>query len=122
MTATTATLADRPRAAAPAVDDATLIAVLNRIKDPCSIAAGRPVGLYDLGLVLGWDWTGAAGQAGPAGGAHLTVRFCVTFPGCMQAPHFTEATRRDLSALPGVAGVTTLVDTSTLWTPDRRRG
>ncbi|MFM2042420.1 MAG: hypothetical protein RLY86_996 [Pseudomonadota bacterium] len=115
MIATVAAQCDRPVVQAPPVGDATLIDVLNRIKDPCSIAAGRPVGLYDLGLVLGWEWTG------PAGSAHLTLRFCVTFPGCMQAPHFTEAARRDLSALPGVAGVTTLVDTSALWTPDRRK-
>ncbi|HEX8555302.1 MAG TPA: hypothetical protein VF695_11390, partial [Sphingomonas sp.] len=55
--------------------------VLSRIHDPCSIAAGRPTSVLDLGLVLGWSLESGV----------LTVRFCVTFPGCTMAPHFTQA-------------------------------
>lgn len=80
-------------------------AVLGRIHDPCSIAAGRPTSVLDMGLVLGWALDGGT----------LTVRFCVTFPGCTMAPHFTEAAARDLAALPGVTRVETLVDTTHQW-------
>lgn len=82
-------------------------AVLARIHDPCSVAAGRPTSVLELGLVLGW-----ALQDGV-----LRLRFCVTFPGCTMAPHFTEAAARDLAALPGVERVETTVDTAHDWTP-----
>lgn len=99
------TLLDRP----PVSDD-LICAVLDRIHDPCSVAAGQPKGLVAMGLVLGWDW--------PAPGT-LRVRFCITFPGCTLAPHFTEAARNDLLAIPGVAAVEAVVDTGFLWTPGR---
>ena len=81
--------------------------ILSRIHDPCSIAAGRPTSVLDLGLVLGWALADGV----------LSVRFCVTFPGCTMAPHFTEAAARDLAHLPGVDRVVTLVDTQATWTP-----
>jgi metal-sulfur cluster biosynthetic enzyme len=81
--------------------------LLSRIHDPCSIAAGRPTSVLDLGLVLGWTLENGV----------LTVRFCVTFPGCTMAPHFTQAAARDLAELPGVERVVTLVDTAAAWTP-----
>jgi metal-sulfur cluster biosynthetic enzyme len=87
--------------------DAQVRTVLARIHDPCSIAAGRPTSVLDLGLVLGWELEHGV----------LTVRFCVTFPGCTMAPHFTEAAARDLAGLPGVERVVTEVDTTATWTP-----
>ena len=81
--------------------------VLGRIHDPCSIAAGRPTSVVDLGLVLGWTLDGGV----------LTVRFCVTFAGCTMAPHFTQAAARDLVCLAGVERVDTLVDTGWQWAP-----
>lgn len=82
-------------------------AVLSRIHDPCSVAAGRPTSVLDLGLALGWVLVDGL----------LTVRFCVTFPGCTMAPHFTEAAARDLAGLPGVERVETVVDTGWKWAP-----
>jgi len=81
-------------------------AVLGRIHDPCSIAAGRPTSVLDMGLVLGWTLDKGV----------LTVRFCVTFAGCTMAPHFTQAAARDLAALPSVERVETVVDTAWQWT------
>lgn len=98
---------DDPLARPGASFDDQVRAVLSRIHDPCSVAAGRPTSVLDLGLVLGW-----ALDAGV-----LTVRFCVTFPGCTMAPHFTEAAARDLLPLPGVDRVETVVDTAHDWSP-----
>jgi len=88
--------------------DAEIATVLDAILDPCSVAAGRPLSVRAMGLVLGWTLEQGV----------LTVRFAVTFPGCTMAPHFTEAARAALSRLPGVERVETEVDTSHVWTSD----
>jgi metal-sulfur cluster biosynthetic enzyme len=102
---------DVPLARLGASFDDRVRAVLGCIHDPCSVAAGRPTSVLDLGLVLGWALEDGV----------LTVRFCVTFPGCTMAPHFTEAAARDLAALPGVERVETVVDTGWEWTPPAPR-
>jgi metal-sulfur cluster biosynthetic enzyme len=78
---------------------------LNTIHDPCSIASGRPTGLVDMGLVLGWQVQDRT----------LSVRFAVTFAGCTMAPHFTEAARAALSAFDEFDRVETMVDTAHIW-------
>ncbi|MFO6448362.1 metal-sulfur cluster assembly factor [Erythrobacter sp. NE805] len=83
-------------------------AVLARIHDPCSVAAGRPVSVLDMGLVRGWTLHGGT----------LTVTFCVTFAGCTMAPHFAQAAERDLAGLLGVERVVTVIDTDFVWTPE----
>jgi metal-sulfur cluster biosynthetic enzyme len=98
---------------AGALNDAAIRAVLGRIHDPCSIAAGRPVSVLDMGLVLGWALDGEG---------VLTVTFCVTFAGCTMAPHFAQAAAHDLAMLPGVARVETVIDTEFAWTPEMMAG
>jgi len=78
---------------------------LNRIHDPCSIASGRPTGVVDMGLVLGWRLEDRT----------LTVTFAVTFAGCTMAPHFTEAAREALIAFDEFDAVETIVDTAHIW-------
>lgn len=90
------------------VIDDEIRAVLSRIHDPCSIAAGRPVSVLDMGLVRGWVLDGGV----------LSVTFCVTFAGCTMAPHFAQAAAEDLARLSGVARVETVIDTDFAWTPD----
>lgn len=91
--------------------DSQIRAVLSRIHDPCSVASGRPLSVIDMGLVTGWTLDGGT----------LRIGFCVTFPGCTMAPHFTEAAARDLAALPGVARVEVNVDPAFAWGPERMR-
>lgn len=98
---------DDPLARPGASFDDQVRSVLGRIHDPCSVAAGRPTSVLELGLVLGWVLERGV----------LTVRFCVTFPGCTMAPHFTQAAARDLAALPEVGRVETVVDTGWEWVP-----
>ena len=96
---------DRPRVTRAGFNDAVR-AVLGRIHDPCSVAAGRPMSVIDMGLVLGWrlDADGV-----------LAVEFCVTWGGCTMAPHFLSAAERDLAGLPGVTRVKARVDPDHVW-------
>lgn len=80
------------------------------IYDPCSVAAGTPVSLYDMGLLEGWSLS--------ANGI-LTVRLCVTFGACTMAPHFIRAAETSLSGLDGVREVTVEIDTDVLWSTER---
>ena len=88
--------------------DADVRAALAGVYDPCSVAAGRPLSLVDMGLLL--DWRLAAGT--------LSVRFAVTFAGCTMAPHFLRAAEAELAKLPGVERVRVSVDTGFAWTPE----
>jgi len=89
--------------------DAAVRAALAGVHDPCSVAAGRPLSLVDMGLLL---------DARLAGGT-LSVSFAVTFAGCTMAPHFLRAAEVELAKLPGVARVVATVDTTAVWSPDR---
>jgi metal-sulfur cluster biosynthetic enzyme len=92
--------------------DGSIEAILDAIYDPCSVAAGRPLSVWRMGLVLGWEMQP---------GGCLKVRFCTTFPGCTMSPHFTEAARDRLGALPGVDRVDVVVEAGFLWTEERKR-
>jgi metal-sulfur cluster biosynthetic enzyme len=87
--------------------DAPIRAALNQVMDPCSVAAGRPTSVLAMGLVPGWTRDGDT----------LHIRFGVTFAGCTMAPHFVEAARAALLALPGIARVEARVDTDFVWEP-----
>lgn len=89
--------------------DVAVRAALTRVYDPCSVAAGRPLSLVDMGLFLG-AWL----EAGT-----LHARFAVTFAGCTMAPHFLRAAEAELARLPGVERVEATVDTTAVWSPDR---
>jgi len=80
---------------------------LSTVYDPCSIAAGRPTSLIDMGLVTATRMEGAT----------LHITFCVTFAGCTMAPHFVEAARAELLKIDGVERVETFVDTAHVWEP-----
>ena len=91
------------------IDDAAIRAALAGVHDPCSVAAGRPLSLVEMGLLLGWRLDGDT----------LFVTFAVTFAGCTMAPHFLRAAEAELAMLPGVTRVAADVDASFAWSPDR---
>jgi metal-sulfur cluster biosynthetic enzyme len=84
-----------------------IAAALAGVYDPCSVAAGRPISVVDMGLVTGWSLDAGV----------LSVVFCVTFAGCTMAPHFVAAARAELAQIPGVTAVHTRVDTAHIWHP-----
>jgi metal-sulfur cluster biosynthetic enzyme len=77
---------------------------LNTIIDPCSVIAGAPGGLDDMGLVRAIEIIEA-----PAG-AHVNVTIAVTEPTCLMGVVFLREAEATLSALDGVAAVTVRFD------------
>jgi metal-sulfur cluster biosynthetic enzyme len=87
-------------------------AAFGRVHDPCSVAAGRPKSVLDMGLVRHWHLEGR----------HLDVRFGVTFAGCTMAPHFMEAARAALLEIPEIESVSVSVDIDFVWHPGLMSG
>ncbi len=85
--------------------------ILDAVQDPCSVAAGRPHGLIEMGLVLGWRIKEG----------HLTVDMCLTAGDCMMAPHFIEAAKDKLLELSQVQTVEVVIDHNFLWHSDRMK-
>jgi metal-sulfur cluster biosynthetic enzyme len=94
------------------ITESTVRATLNTIIDPCSINAGCPAGLDELGLVRAVDIRHSAT------GADLHVVIGVTEFGClMSAPFVSEAYKR-LLGTPGVKSVTVEMDKAFEWGPE----
>jgi metal-sulfur cluster biosynthetic enzyme len=83
---------------------------LDRVCDPCSVAAHVPVSVVDLGLVQGWQ----VDQEG-----NLLVRMCLTSWGCTLSPNIVRAAEGELAKIPELRSVRVEIDASVLWTPDR---
>ena len=89
---------------------ALITAELDEIKDPCSIAAGTPFGLEQMGLV---DEV----IISELGEVHVKLR--LTSPFCHMIGYFKVETQRRLLALPGVSHVTLEADNGLDWSPAR---
>lgn len=86
---------------------------LNAIVDPCSVTAGVPAGLCDLGLVSGIDITGAENDQ------RVRVTIGTTEPGCLMIGSFAAEARDRLLRVPGVTAVDLALDGGFTWTEDR---
>jgi metal-sulfur cluster biosynthetic enzyme len=91
---------------------AEIRARLNTIIDPCSIAAGAPAGLVDMGLVREVTVVQAPE------GATVRVRIGLTEPGCMIGASFLVRARECLQPLPGIAHVDVQLQHDCDWTPN----
>ena len=85
---------------------------LNRITDPCSVAAGAPAGIAELGLL-----SEVAVEDAPEG-ARVRVAIRLTDPVCMMVAAFLASAREVLGALQGVAHAEVWLDPCSDWTPD----
>ena len=86
-------------------------AELNGILDPCSVVAGAPAGIDEMGLIRRLTVTDARG------GVAVGVRIGVTEPGCMMGASFAIKARERLEALPGVVAVDVELDHAGDWDP-----
>jgi metal-sulfur cluster biosynthetic enzyme len=94
------------------IDEARVWTALNTIVDPCSRAAGAPVGIAEMGLVRQLEV-----QHSP-GGASIRVVIGVTEPGCLMGAAFINDARKLLRELPGVTEVHVSMDHAFDWTPE----
>ena len=85
----------------------------NGIVDPCSVTAGAPAGLVDMGLVRHVSLDGAG-----AGKCRAVIKIAITHPFCMMAGVFLHEVRKRVGAIDGIGEVDVSLDLVTLWTPE----
>jgi metal-sulfur cluster biosynthetic enzyme len=96
--------------------EAEIRRVLNEIIDPCSAAAGAPIGLVDMGIVHELRLEGST----------LRLRLLPTFPACRFVPIFEAEIRKrlvdkDLSISVEVVGPEVVWDESLMTTAGKAR-
>lgn len=88
-------------------------AALDTVIDPCSAAAGQPVGLDEMGMVSRVEV-----RDGKMGAA-VRIELLMTHPFCMMAAVLLNEAKARISALPGVDSVEVALNGEAVWTPDR---
>ena len=90
--------------------ESCLVAALSRVLDPCSVAAGMPLDIVEMGMLAGWSVDSDR---------NLQVAICLTTPMCLQAHNILEVASRELAAGGAFNSVQLRVDTEVIWTEDR---
>jgi metal-sulfur cluster biosynthetic enzyme len=101
------------RAEADTVQAAVIAQVmeqLNRVQDPCSVAASRPMGLVDMGLIDRLDIS-------TSGEADVYLR--LTSPACYLMTYLESAVIEKVSACAEVTAVRVHPDEGLDWSPSR---
>lgn len=86
---------------------------LDKAVDPCSFAAGRPMGLVEMGLVERID-IAESGQA--------TIALTLTSPSCMMLGQIIDQIDAQVAPLTGGVLPRVTFDDGLSWTPNRIRG
>lgn len=87
-----------------------ILAALDEIKDPCSVASGAPLGLVEMGLIKQLDISGTG---------EVDISLCLTAPFCHMIAFFQKESTTRVGALPGVTQVTLKPDNGLDWSPSR---
>jgi metal-sulfur cluster biosynthetic enzyme len=90
---------------------ATVLACLEAIVDPCSVAAGARAGLVSMGLV------GDIVIEHRESGSHVKVMLHVTEPSCLMGAIFQANALSAITTISGVASAAVEVDRTHLWSP-----
>lgn len=92
---------------------AAVMACLEKIVDPCSVASGVPAGLVSMGLV------GPVEIEDGRAGAKVHVTLYITEPGCLMGSLFELTAGRALNELPGIAEAEVAMDYDHVWGPEQ---
>jgi metal-sulfur cluster biosynthetic enzyme len=92
---------------------AAVMARLEKIVDPCSVASGVPAGLVSMGLV------GPVEIEDGRAGAKVRVTLYITEPGCLMGSLFELTAGRALNELPGVAEAKVAMEYNHVWGPEQ---
>ena len=87
---------------------AAILAALDQIKDPCSLANGTPMGLVEMGLIKALN----IGEDG-----EVAIELRLTSPFCHMIGFFKVEAQARLMALPGVTSVGLSADQGLDWSP-----
>jgi metal-sulfur cluster biosynthetic enzyme len=93
------------------VTEATVRAALDAVVDPCSVVAGAPAGLAEMGLVRALELSERDG------GTAVRLRIAVTEPGCLMGASFAAQARAQLERLEGVTHIEIDLDHANDWMP-----
>jgi metal-sulfur cluster biosynthetic enzyme len=88
-----------------------VLAAIDSIQDPCSLAQAVPVGLSEMGLVTGVE----LGEPGDDGRRDVALTLRVTAPGCMYVPFMDRSIRAAVGELEEVGEITTDWDPDAEW-------
>lgn len=88
---------------------ADILAMLDEIKDPCSVANGTPIGLTSMGLIGALDVSDAG---------EVSIRLRLTSPFCHMIGFFKVEAERLLKSLPGINSVALTADNGLDWSPE----
>jgi len=91
---------------------AAVLAAINDIPDPCSVAAHSAAGLVDMGLVVDLLMTDTT-----PGQFSVEVAMRATSPGCVFFGVFDAEILNRVAAVPGVASVNVTWSMEPLWEP-----
>jgi metal-sulfur cluster biosynthetic enzyme len=86
-----------------------LLAQLDKVLDPCSIAMGRPISVRQMGLIDELSLTDGTAR----------VVLCLTDPGCINYAQIARYVTDALMELDEVDAVEVVHTIEKLWTPDR---
>lgn len=89
---------------------AQIVSELDEIKDPCSVAAGTPFGLSEMGLV---------DEIAISDTGDVLVKLRLTSPFCHMIGFFKQEATRRINALAGVNSVELIADNGLDWSPSR---
>jgi metal-sulfur cluster biosynthetic enzyme len=101
----------------------SVYAALNQVLDPCSVVAGVPAGLVDMGLINHVAITFMS--SGDLSNCQVSVTLQLTEPGCLMAHAFIPAIHNAVKKLPGAPQSQVRLDPHAVWdescmTPDYR--
>jgi len=82
---------------------------LDQVKDPCSVTAGTPMGLDEMGLVRSVD---------VSDDGEVSVVLRLTSPFCEMIGFLKSSAIGEIEQLPGVASVTVESDSGFDWSPE----
>jgi metal-sulfur cluster biosynthetic enzyme len=91
-----------------------VLEVLDGVTDPCSVTAGLPAGLVDMGLV---QEVRISSPDAPACTGYADVRVVLRLTNglCMLGAVLAAEARERLTRVPGVASAEVTIDTSHVW-------
>jgi metal-sulfur cluster biosynthetic enzyme len=97
----------------PAALKERVLAAIDSVQDPCSLAQAVPVGLTEMGLVSDVR----LGEPNADGRRDVSLVLRVTAPGCMYVPFMDSSIRAAVGELEGVGEITTEWDPDADWSP-----
>lgn len=92
----------------PDLRHTNIIAALDEIKDPCSVANGTPMGLAEMGLI---------GTLDVSDTGEVAIEMRLTSPFCHMIGYFKVEAQERLMKLPGVTSVAFSADQGLDWSP-----